>query len=70
MGQNNPKTVVSVPVVRIVPVPVGAAQVVLIVVERPAPQHPVSSACARISSEGPEVLTCFDGTLTMGDGRG
>ncbi len=38
MGDGNTKTVVPVEVVRIVPVAVGAADVLTIVVERPAAQ--------------------------------
>jgi hypothetical protein len=40
VSKNNPKPDVRVPVVWIVPVANGAAQVLCIVVERTAPQHP------------------------------
>ena len=40
-GDHHPKTVVVVPVVGIVPVADGAASVPAIIVEGPAPQHPV-----------------------------
>ena len=41
VGHHHPKPVVAVAVVRIVPVAVGAADVPLIIVERPAAHHPV-----------------------------
>jgi hypothetical protein len=40
-GQHHPKTVVPVPVIWIIPVAHPAADVVFIIVERTAPQHPV-----------------------------
>jgi hypothetical protein len=53
---DQPQTPIVVPVVRIVVVPVSAAGVVLIVVPRAAPQHPVSSACARNPTAEPLLL--------------
>ena len=54
-----PKTVVVVPVVRVVVVAVGATHVVLIVVERPATQHttsqPVPATPATQAGELPYV---------------
>ena len=50
VGHNpNPKTVVVVPVVRIVPVAVGTAGVFAIIVERAAPQH------ARVFGQAPHI---------------
>jgi hypothetical protein len=56
VGHHHSKSDIVVPVIRVVPVAVGAADVVLIIVERPSPQHPVSSACACNTAAKPLLL--------------
>jgi len=47
VGANKPKPKVVVTIVRFVPVADGGAEVIFIVVERPAPHHANATICAR-----------------------
>jgi hypothetical protein len=47
VGAHNPKAVIDVSIIRVVPVADGGAEIVFIVIERATAQHANATACAR-----------------------
>jgi hypothetical protein len=70
VGAHEPKSVVVVPVVRIVPVTPGGAHVVVLIVERPAPHHANASACACNPAAGPLLSPTLSNFLNRPPDRG
>jgi ribulose bisphosphate carboxylase small subunit len=65
--QHHPKPYIVVPVVRVVPVAIGTAQVLLIVVERPPTNHAAASELALFRTRDARSETFCNAQLKPSD---